>query len=64
MQAHVRLEKLLKVAASDDLLFTPDEFNHLKRCSGCFKRWSEFINSLPSDERTQEPKAKKHTEIN
>jgi len=53
VQDHVPNERLLKVAADDDLLFTSEEFKHLKRCSDCFKRWSEFIGSLASHERTQ-----------
>jgi hypothetical protein len=61
VQDHVPIEQLLKVAADDDLLFMPEEFKHLKPCSDCFKRWSEFIGSLPSHERTQKAKALKQT---
>jgi hypothetical protein len=42
MQSHVPLKRLLAVAA-DNLIFTLEEFNHLKECEECFTRWSEFI---------------------
>jgi hypothetical protein len=53
------MERLLKVAARDDLLFTAAEFDHLNRCSDCFRCWSEFIGSLQLDERAPKAKAKK-----
>ena len=59
MENHVSTERLLKVAASDDLLFTLEEFNHLKSCPDCFTEWAAFIESLPSDDRTQKAKRQK-----
>jgi hypothetical protein len=59
VQDHVPIERLLKVAASDDVLFTVEEVQHLERCSDCFKCWAVFIAGLASDEPTQKAKAKK-----
>jgi predicted anti-sigma-YlaC factor YlaD len=43
MSEHLSMQRLLEVAASDDLVFSLEEFNHLKNCPACFKLWSEFI---------------------
>ena len=40
------LKRLLNVAAADDIMFTLEEFNHLKTCSDCFTIWAEFINQV------------------
>jgi hypothetical protein len=47
---HIMTQRLVEVAASDDLLFTADEFRHLKGCAQCFDLWAEFIKSLPSQQ--------------
>ena len=39
-------KRLLAVAAADNLIFTLEEFNHLKECEECFEAWSEFIDQL------------------
>jgi len=36
-------ERLLAVAIADDLLLTPDEFDHLGSCQDCVERWEECI---------------------
>jgi hypothetical protein len=55
-------ERLRAVAVADDLLFTPEEFDHMKSCcpecfnrweAECFKRWEEGRESgllLPEDQ--------------
>jgi hypothetical protein len=43
MDKHVTLLRSLTVAASDDLIFSMKEFNHLKACPECFTTWTEFI---------------------
>ena len=48
---HVTIERLVKVAANDDVIFTPDELDHVQQCPECFNRWVEFIKCLPSEER-------------
>ncbi len=40
---HVPASRLIDVAHSDELLFTDDEFNHLKQCSTCFLLWKDLI---------------------
>ena len=40
------MKRLLAVAAADNLIFTLEEFNHLKECEECFVTWSEFIDQL------------------
>ena len=40
---HVDIARLRDVAETDDLVFTPEEFHHLKRCADCFLIWVEFI---------------------
>lgn len=45
-QEHVPIKRLLAVAGNDDLIFTLDEFNHLKQCAACFTRWAEFIGQM------------------
>src|SRR5215831_13863664 len=42
--AHIPPERALAIAASDKLLFTPEEFYHLKKCACCLQRWTEFIS--------------------
>jgi hypothetical protein len=46
METHVPLKRLLAVASTDEMLFTLEEFNHLKGCAECFNEWSEFIHEL------------------
>jgi hypothetical protein len=36
-------------------------FHGIKVCSECFTRWSQYIPSLPSDERTEKEKARRQT---
>jgi len=43
MDKHVTLLRSLTVAGSDDLIFSMEEFNHLKACPECFTTWTEFI---------------------
>jgi hypothetical protein len=43
MDKHLSLDRSVSVAAADDLIFTMEEFNHLKSCSECFTTWTEFI---------------------
>ena len=45
MEAHLPLRRLLEVASADDLMFTQEEFNHLKECAECFNEWTNFIHS-------------------
>jgi len=49
---HLPMERLLKVAATEDSIFTLDEFNHLKVCQDCFSEWVDFIKSLPQEDAT------------
>jgi hypothetical protein len=46
---HVSAERLLELATHDDILFTPDELEHLKTCPPCWNLWEEIIGGLPSD---------------
>jgi hypothetical protein len=41
---HLSVEHLLAVASRDDLVFTLEEFRHLKSCSLCFRLWAEFVH--------------------
>ena len=50
METHVTLERLLDVAADDDLTFTTEESYHLEVCSQCFTIWTEFISQSVRDE--------------
>jgi hypothetical protein len=43
MGKHLSLLRSLTLAAADDVIFTMEEFNHLKACSECFTLWTEFI---------------------
>lgn len=40
---HVFPERLIVVAKHDTLLFTNEEFLHLKECSECFQLWFSLI---------------------
>ena len=40
---HIAQARLLAIAMSDDLLFNPEEFAHLKECKDCIERWYECI---------------------
>ena len=40
---HVPTARLLAVAMSEDLLITPEEFEHLNECKDCLERWRECI---------------------
>jgi hypothetical protein len=54
-------ERLHAVAVADDLLFTPEEFDHMRSCcpecfkrweAECFKRWEDGIReSGPTPEK-------------
>jgi len=46
MENHVPFKRLLDVAAAENLIFSMEEFNHLKTCSECFTTWTEFIWQL------------------
>jgi EAL domain-containing protein (putative c-di-GMP-specific phosphodiesterase class I) len=43
MGEHIPKARLLAVAVDDELIFTLEEFNHLKACQECFVAWTEFI---------------------
>jgi len=43
LTGHVSVKRLQEVAMADDLIFTLDEFYHLKTCSECFRQWGDFI---------------------
>src|SRR6266496_1424450 len=43
MGEHIPKARLLAVAVDDELIFTLEEFNHLKACRECFVVWTEFI---------------------
>jgi len=45
-------ERLRAVAVDDELLFTPEEFNHMKTCPYCFYRWEKYIRE--SERRLEE----------
>jgi hypothetical protein len=47
MQDHMPSKRLLAVASIDDLVFTPEEFNHLKACAECFGTFAEFLQHSP-----------------
>ena len=36
-------ERLFAVAMENDVLFTPEEFNHLKGCRDCLEGWADSI---------------------
>jgi hypothetical protein len=36
-------QRLSAVAMTDDLLFTPEELEHLETCHDCLERWTEYI---------------------
>jgi hypothetical protein len=44
-EQHVPTERLQAVA-EDNLIFTREEFNHLKACSQCFTDWRGLIHQL------------------
>jgi hypothetical protein len=48
MTEHISAERLLLIATSDEVVFTMEEFNHIKMCRECFLAWSEFIWQAPS----------------
>ena len=36
-------ERLSVVAMANDVLFTPDEFNHIEGCRDCLEGWGDSI---------------------
>ena len=40
---HLPIKRLLDVAEANDVIFTLEEFNHLKTCSECFKRRGDYL---------------------
>jgi hypothetical protein len=42
--AHIPVKRLLVVAV-EDLIFTMEEFAHLKECLDCFNQWSAFVKA-------------------
>jgi hypothetical protein len=47
---HVPMPRLLKVAVDDNVVFSLEEFNHLKQCAICFNEWSDFVQVLAAQE--------------
>src|SRR5262249_45019999 len=47
---HIPVEWLVKVAANNDVIFTPDELDHVQQCPKCFNQWVEFVKCLRSKE--------------
>ncbi len=45
---HLTPARLLALADRDDIVFTLEEFNHLKTCSHCFTHWAANIRELQS----------------
>lgn len=45
---HLTAARLLSVADRDDIVFTLEEFNHVKTCSECFTEWATNIRELQS----------------
>ena len=45
MLEHVSRQRLHEVATNNDIVFTLEEFNHLKDCPFCFQQWKDFINT-------------------
>ena len=45
MSGHISVRRLLKVAITDDMIFTLNEFIHLKKCFECFRAWREFVET-------------------
>ena len=46
---HVPLERLHAVVTDDDLLFTEEEFDHVRLCADCFDKWKAFyLQTHPS----------------
>jgi hypothetical protein len=43
MGEHIPIARSLAVAVDAELIFTFEEFKHLKACSECFLAWTEFI---------------------
>ena len=48
MSEHVPVERLLKVADADDLIFTMAEFNHLRECPQCLRQWRDITEANKS----------------
>jgi hypothetical protein len=38
------------LAMEDDLLLTPEEFDHLEACNDCFQRWADCLRRLPEQD--------------
>jgi hypothetical protein len=45
VEEHVSTQRLHQVATSNDIVFTLEEFNHLKGCPFCFQQWKDFIST-------------------
>lgn len=46
---HIAIRRLLAVAVQD-LIFTREEFNHLKDCRECFHEWEVFVRAAETQE--------------
>ena len=53
-------EHLQSVAVDDDLLFTSEEFSHVKTCTYCLRRWEDCIRESGRSSRNR-TEAKKVT---
>jgi hypothetical protein len=51
MDKHVPIVRLLDVTVDNGLIFTLEEFNHLKSCTDCFDSWAEFIRQAGPEYR-------------
>jgi len=43
---HIDSQRLRQVAESETLIFTAEEYEHLKRCTDCFPEWSQDIHDF------------------
>jgi hypothetical protein len=44
--AHIASERLAAVAQNEELLFTDEEFDHIRSCADCFRKWkASFVET-------------------
>ena len=59
LTVHIPDARLFKMAVVDNLVFTGDEFSHLKQCPICCEQWKRYIREYVHDDDRQNARIKR-----
>ena len=50
---HLSVERLRAVAINEEMLFTLEELNHLRKCNACFEQWHTAVQETAKDRKAE-----------